>query len=71
MNKKKPTTTVSIDELTRLIYKRRRQITFDKYPKPLQEFLTRIGANPYKNDPENIIEYRGFTVNATTDQETK
>lgn len=51
---------LSCDELRKLIRIRKKQIAFDSYPKQLQDYLTRTGMNPYKDDVDNHIEYRDF-----------
>ena len=53
---------VTTEELRKAIRTRRRQLAFDKYPKELQDFLTRTGANPYLKDSDDIIEYRTLTI---------
>ena len=40
---------------------RKKQIAFDKYPKRLQEFMTRMGLNPYETHIDDMVEYREFT----------
>lgn len=53
---------VTTDDLAKAIRLKKRQLAFDKYPKPLQDFLTREGMNPYNDDVESRIQYRDFTV---------
>lgn len=52
---------ITNEELDKLFRRRRRQLAFDTYPKPLQDYLTRTGMNPYKDDVENRIVYRDFS----------
>ena len=55
---------LTFEDIRKLIRIRKRQIAFDTYPKALQEYLTRTGMNPYKDDVENRIVYRDFTITA-------
>lgn len=55
---------LKIEDIKKLIRMRKRQLAFDRYPKPLQDYLTRTGMNPYKDDVENRIVYRDFTITA-------
>ena len=54
---------VSTDDLSKAIQRRRWQIAFDKKPKRIQDIMTRLGLNPYEDNPEDRIQYRDFTVN--------
>lgn len=53
---------LTFEEVRMLIRKRKRQLAFDSYPKGLQDYLTRNGMNPYKDDVENRIVYRDFNI---------
>ena len=55
---------LTTEDIRKLIRIRKRQLAFDKYPKGLQEYLTRTGMNPYKDDVENRIVYRDFNITA-------
>lgn len=48
-------------DLKKAIAIRRKQIAFDKYPKALQEYMTRRGLNPYEKHIDDMVEYREFT----------
>ena len=43
---------LTTEDIRKLIRMRKRQLAFDSYPKPLQDYLTRTGMNPYKDDVE-------------------
>lgn len=62
MNKSIGKKKVTTDDLAKAIRLRKRQLAFDKYPKPLQDFLTREGMNPYMDDVESRIQYRDFSI---------
>ena len=64
MNNKSNTVLAKEHDLKKAIAIRRKQIAFDKYPEALQEFMTRIGLNPYKTHIDDMIEYRDFIVNS-------
>ena len=64
MNNKPNTVLAKEHNLRKAIAIRRRQIIFDNYPEGLQEFLTRIGLNPYKTHIDDMIEHRNFTVDS-------
>ena len=55
---------LTVDDVRKLIRIRKRQLVFDTYPKALQDYLTRTGMNPYKDDVEHRIVYRDFTITA-------
>ena len=62
MNKSKHTNPLRGEhDLSKAIAIRRKQIAFDKYPKGLQELLTRMGLNPYETHIDDMVEYREFT----------
>lgn len=62
MSKAIPKKKVTDVELNKAFQRRKRQLAFDNYPKSLQEFMTRIGMNPYEEESEERIQYRDFTV---------
>lgn len=51
----------SIEEARKKIFKRKKQLAFDSYPKDLQDFLTRRGTNPYQQETEDCIEHAELT----------
>ena len=53
---------LTYEEVKKLIRIRKRQLAFDSYTKRVQDYLTRHGMNPYKNDVENHIEHREFNL---------
>ena len=55
---------LTTEDIRKLIRIKKRQLAFDTYPKPLQDYLTRTGMNPYKDDVENRIVYRDFNITA-------
>lgn len=52
---------LSLKDLRKAFEQRRRQLAFDKYPKVLQEYMTRMGLNPYEKHIDDMVEYREFT----------
>lgn len=47
-------------DLRKAIAIRKRQLAFDNYPKQLQDYMTRMGLNPYEKHIDDMVEYREF-----------